>query len=62
VNYAPTHSNVLTAKASTQQMTINAHIGDTDSIENGIQEKHKKPEKSGLTQFVWLQTATTIYD
>jgi len=43
-------------------MTTNAHSGNIVSIENGIQKKHKKLEKSGLTQFVWLQVAKTIYD
>jgi len=43
-------------------MTPNAHSGSTALTENGTQKKFKKPEKSGLTQFVWLQAAQTNYD
>jgi len=43
-------------------MTLNAHSGSTISTENGTQKKLKKPEKSGLIQFIWLQAAQTIYD
>jgi len=43
-------------------MTPNAHSGSTALTENGTQKNLKKPEKSGLIQFVWLQTAQTIYD
>jgi len=53
---------VSTAKAITWQTTLNAHSGNIDLTENGIQKKHKKPEKSGLTQFVWLQVEKSIYD
>jgi len=43
-------------------MTLNAHSESIISTGNGTQKKFKKPEKSGLTQFVWLQAAQTIYD
>jgi len=43
-------------------MTLNAHSRSTVLTKNGTQKKLKKPEKSGLIQFVWLQAAQTIYD
>jgi len=50
VNHALTISNASTAKANTWQMTTNAPFGSIDSIANGTQRKHKKPEKPGPTQ------------
>jgi len=43
-------------------MTLNAHSGSIASTGNSTQKKLKKPEKSGLIQFVWLQAAQTTYD
>jgi len=62
VNHALTHLNVSIAKETTWQTTLNVHSESIVSTENGAQEKLKKPEKSGLTQFVWLQVEQTIYD
>jgi len=49
-------------KETTWQMTLNAHSGSIASTGNSTQKKLKKPEKSGLIQFVWLQAAQTTYD
>ena len=50
VNCVLTPLNVSIAKAITWPTITNAHIGSTDSIESGTQEKPRRSEKSEPTQ------------
>jgi len=61
VNPALTPSDVLTARVNILPMILNALSGNTTSTASGIQKKHKKLKKSGLTQSASLE-AIINYD
>jgi len=52
VNHAPTHSNVLTAGATTKPTPTSVHFGDTDSIGNGTRKSMPRSMKTDQNQFV----------
>jgi len=49
MNPALIPSDVLIARVSTLPIILNALSGNTTSTVSGIQKKHKKLERSGLT-------------
>jgi len=61
VNPVLTPSDVLTARVNTLPMILNALSGNTASTASGIQKKHKKLERSALTQSTLLE-AIINYD
>jgi len=52
VNHAPTHSNVLTAEATTKPTPTSVCFGDTDSIGNGTRKSMLRSMKTDQNQFV----------
>jgi len=52
VNHAPTHSNVLTAGATTKLTPTSVRFGDTNSIENGTRKSMLRSVKTDQNQFV----------
>ena len=57
VNHAPTHSNILTAGATTKLTPTNVCFGDTDSIENGTRKSTPRSVKTDQNQFVLKRMA-----
>jgi len=62
VNHAPTHSNVLTAGATTKLALTNVCFGDTNSIGNSTRKSTLRSVKTDQNQFVLKWTTLLYYD
>ena len=57
VNHAPTHSNVLTAGATTKPTPTSVYFGDTNSMGNSTRKSTPRSMKTDQNQFILKWTA-----